>query len=126
MEEEDCANTPADDTDDSDIEPTKQSIISCESNSAAASISNRESHSAAASSSNRESNSAAASSSNFRLEGEPINKRKNCQKSDMMDERQKERNKVLQMITNDENDDVSLFFESITASFGKHPPELIN
>ncbi|KAG5872044.1 hypothetical protein JTB14_021938 [Gonioctena quinquepunctata] len=38
--EQDCANTPADDTDDSDIEPTEQSIGSCESNSAAASISN--------------------------------------------------------------------------------------
>ncbi|KAG5860929.1 hypothetical protein JTB14_022606, partial [Gonioctena quinquepunctata] len=61
--EQDCVDTPAD-TDDSDIEPTEQIIVSCESNTAAASISNRESNSAAASSSNRESNSAAASSSN--------------------------------------------------------------
>ncbi|KAG5889630.1 hypothetical protein JTB14_025498 [Gonioctena quinquepunctata] len=86
--EQDCANTPADDTDKT-IEPTEHSIVSCKSNSAAASISNRESNTAAASSSNRESNSAAASSSNresnsaatssssFRLEEKPISKRKN-------------------------------------------------
>ncbi|KAG5891619.1 hypothetical protein JTB14_037132 [Gonioctena quinquepunctata] len=121
--EQDCANTPADDTDDSDIEPTEQSIVSCESNSAAASSSNRESNSDAASSSNRESNS---SSSNFRLEEKPINKRKKCQISDMMEERQKERNKVLQMITNDGNDDVSLFFLRLAASVKKLPSELIN
>ncbi|CAH1109910.1 unnamed protein product [Psylliodes chrysocephalus] len=49
--EQDCASTPADDTDDSDIEATETSIVSCESDSAAASSSNRESNSAAPSSS---------------------------------------------------------------------------
>lgn len=44
----------------------------------------------------------------------------------MMEERQKDRNKLLQMIPNDESDGVSLFFKSIAASVEKIPTELIN